>query len=75
MLKKVENLLIKSPEEIESMRVAGRLTAKVLEAVSDVIRNASSTSDAVLAAANSLTEQSDMLSAEVAKFLGGFKAA
>jgi methyl-accepting chemotaxis protein len=46
-----------------------------VEAVSDVIRSASSTSDAVLAAANSLTEQSDMLSAEVAKFLGGFKAA
>jgi len=30
--------LIKSPDEIEKMRIAGRLTAKVLEAVSDIIK-------------------------------------
>lgn len=31
-------ILIKSPEQIEKMRIAGRLTAKVLEAVSEIIK-------------------------------------
>jgi len=35
--------MVKSPEEIESMRVAGRLTAKVLEAVGDFIEPGMST--------------------------------
>ena len=30
--------LIKTPEEIEKMRVAGRLTARVLEAVADIVK-------------------------------------
>ena len=38
-------ILIKTPEEIEKMRVAGRLTARVLEALSDFIRPGITTMD------------------------------
>lgn len=31
-------IIVKSPEEIEKMRVAGRLTARVLEAVSEIVK-------------------------------------
>ncbi|MDP3705747.1 MAG: type I methionyl aminopeptidase [Legionellaceae bacterium] len=37
--------LIKSPEQIEKMRIAGQLTAKVLEAVSDIIKPGMTTMD------------------------------
>jgi methionyl aminopeptidase len=37
--------MIKTPEEIEKMRVAGRLTARVLEALSDFIRPGITTMD------------------------------
>ncbi len=38
-------IMIKTPEEIEKMRVAGRLTARVLEALSDFIRPGITTMD------------------------------